>query len=266
MTEVLLGVPPCPQTHCSSFRRRLVLRGTAPRRGELGRKESQVHPTLLAPLPRSASLSQGRQPGIPQPVSQLTPKSPPLSASLQTGLSSCPNPAGVPHCVSSCRRATSPEPPAKALAPLGEAHLRPPYTPRVQASRRPRVALGPTRGAALQGLLQDHWSSGSWGRGWDRAAEAELRGRGHTRGAWLAARAAARFRAETGGAPREGGSARRGGGGGPAERGLWWAPLSVGGPGGFRGVHLGSWGSGGTRRPPSGRARRRYWTSGTPGR
>lgn len=77
VTELSLGVPPCPQTHCSSSRRRLVLMGTAPRRGELGKKESLVHPTLLAPSQGYARLSLQHQPGAPSPLlSQLVLVSP----------------------------------------------------------------------------------------------------------------------------------------------------------------------------------------------
>lgn len=140
--------------------------------------------------------------------------------------------------------------------------------PRVQASRQPRVALGPTRGATLQGLLKDHWSLGSGGRGWDAGS------RGGAPGAWPHAGGVA-LGALSSEIPRgaEDGwraAGRRvcsaGWGRGSGVAGRRWAPLSVGGPGGLRGVHLCSWGSGGTRRPPAGRACRRYWTSGTPGR
>lgn len=180
VTELSLGVPPCPQTHCSSSRRRLVLMGTAPRRGELGKKESLVHPTLLAPSQGYACLSLQHQPGAPSPLLSQLVLVPPLlghpaayfgsldpELQPQYHLSSRLSPTDSPHPVFILQ--TSPEHPAKAPAALGQAHPGPPHAPGVQAPSHPqggpREALGPTLGASLQGLLKDHWVLGSCG--WD---------------------------------------------------------------------------------------------------
>lgn len=226
MTEVLLGVPPCPQTHCSSSRRRLVLMGTAPWRGELGRKENQVHPTLFTPSPGSALLRLQCKPGAPSPpLSQLTPKSPPSprpsSSLLQTSqpsLSLCPSPDDSPHRLSSCRPLQSLQP--KVLSPWAWPTQRP-YT---HLKSWPRGAPDAARGSRWarpggprsRGCCRIIWVRGPAGRGWDPGDRAEPQrawpstgGRGFRR----AQRRGSTQARRTSDARLEGGSAPRGGGG-----------------------------------------------------
>lgn len=199
MTEVMLGVPPCPQTHCSSSRRRLVLMGTAPRRGELGKKESQVHPTLLAPSPGSALLCLQCKPGAPSPpLSRLTPKSPPVpghpAACLRTrspSLSSRPSPDDSPHRLSSCRRVLRLQP--KLLSPWAW----PTQCPYTHLMSWPRGVPDAARGSRWarpggprsRGCCRIIWVRGPAGGRWDPGDRAEpQRAWSSTRGVALGAR------------------------------------------------------------------------------
>lgn len=214
MREVLLGVPPCPHTHCSSSRRRLVLMGTAPRRGELGRKKDQVHPTLLALSPGAALLCLRYKPGVPSPPrSRLTSKSPlslkpssSLPQNSQPSLGLCPSPDISPLRLSSCRPVLSLQPKLRSpwAWPTRYPHTHLMSWPRgvPDAARGSRWAR--PGGPRSRGCCKIIWARGPAGRGWDPGDRAE------PQKAWSSMRGVA-LGARSGEVPRRrGGRATRG--------------------------------------------------------
>lgn len=246
----MLGVPPCPQTHCSSSRRRLVLMGTAPPIGELRRKESQVHPTLLAPSRGSALLSLQRQP-VPASPSQLTPKLPPsreTSINLPRKSHFMPKPCRLAHLMSSYK--SSLEPTAKAPAPLGQAHP----GPHTHLESRPRDVPEAARESCwarpgeprFRGCCRIIGFRDPAGRGVGTGRQGRGQNkRGQPKGAWLWTRAQWRSYAQAQNATsrgrKAGGFGSEGWRRGSGVAGLQRAPLSVRY---LRSGRLGFWGSG----------------------
>lgn len=166
--------------------------GTAPRRGELRRKESQVHPTLWAPSRGSALLSLQRQPVPPSP-SQLTPKLPASrepSINLPRKSHFMPKPCRLAHLMSSYRAALSPQPkllrpwarPTRALTHTSRPGLgASPKRPASRAGPDPgNLALGAAAGSLGFGVLRaEGWELGA--RGVVKMGVANRKGRGSGR-------------------------------------------------------------------------------------